>query len=102
MDLHRDQLRQLTRSRRGLIVLDFYADWCGPCRMTEPILKELEEEKPNVLFCRIDADAEVALAMDFNVTSIPALFFLKEGSIVGSLTGLQPKEAILRIIEENE
>ncbi|MBQ4258390.1 MAG: thioredoxin family protein [Clostridia bacterium] len=102
MDLRRDQLKNTVRSHRGLIVLVFHADWCASCRTLAPVLQELEKEKKHVLFAKIDVDAEVALAMDFGITSIPTLIFLKDGVPAGQMIGLHPKEDILRMIEENE
>ena len=60
----------------GLVVIDLYADWCGPCRMLAPVLAELEGEYPDVKFCKINVDNEPSLAKAFNVTIIPMVAFV--------------------------
>ena len=65
---------------KGLVVIDIYADWCGPCKMLAPVLDELEGEYPDVKFCKINVDNERELAMSFNVTSIPLVAFVKDNT----------------------
>ena len=79
-------------------LLDFYADWCGPCRMVGPIVAEIAEEHPEILVGKVNVDENPDLARKFNVTSIPLLVVLKNGELVNSALGLRPKEEILALI----
>ena len=81
-------------SQEGIVILDFYATWCGPCRMLGPILEEVEQEDESVKVLKINVDENRELAIKFNVGSIPKLVFLNEGINVGEMVGLQSKSAI--------
>ena len=80
------------------VLLDFYADWCGPCRMVGPIVAEIAEEHPEILVGKVNVDENPDLARKFNVTSIPLLVVLKNGELVNSALGLRPKEEILALL----
>ena len=82
-----------------LVLLDFYADWCGPCRMVAPILHEIAEERPDVIVGKINVDEEEDLAAAFGVYSIPTLVVMKNGSIVRQTSGARPKAQILAMLE---
>lgn len=75
--------------KNGLVLLDFYASWCGPCRMLTPVLEELEETNKQIKILKIDVDEEanVELVRKFNIQSIPALFLIKEGKVTKSSLG---------------
>lgn len=81
------------------VLLDFYADWCGPCRMVSPIVDEIAEENPQYLVGKINVDEETKLAADFGVGSIPTLIVMKNGKIVQESVGARPKEQILKMLE---
>ena len=81
------------------VLLDFWASWCGPCRMLAPILDELAAENPDVKVVKINTDEQPELAMQFNVMSIPALFVMKNGEITNRTVGVQPKENLLAMIK---
>ena len=81
------------------VLLDFYADWCGPCRMVSPLVDEIAEENPQYLVGKINVDEEPALAEEFGVFSIPTLVVLKNGEIVNQSAGARPKEQILAMLE---
>ena len=81
------------------VLLDFYADWCGPCRMVAPILHEIAEERPDVIVGKINVDEEEDLAMQFGVYSIPTLVVMKNGEIVRQVSGARPKAQILAMLE---
>ena len=80
------------------VLLDFYADWCGPCRMVLPIVEEIARENPHIKVCKVNVDAEQALAEQFKVYSIPSLFVLKNGEIVNQSVGAKSKDEILEML----
>jgi thioredoxin 1 len=82
-----------------LVLLDFYADWCGPCRMVAPILHEIAEERPDVLVGKINVDEEEDLAAAFGVYSIPTLVVMKDGRVVRETSGARPKAQLLAMLE---
>ncbi len=81
------------------VLLDFYADWCGPCRMVSPLVDEIAEESPQYLVGKINVDQEPELAQAFGVASIPTLVVMKAGKIVHRSVGARPKEQILAMLE---
>lgn len=81
------------------VLLDFYADWCGPCRMVSPLVDEIAEENPQYLIGKINVDSEPELAESFGVSSIPTLVVMKSGKIVNRIVGARPKAQILAILE---
>ena len=81
------------------VLLDFYADWCGPCRMVSPIVDEIAEENPQYFVGKINVDNEPELAQAFGVSSIPMLVVVKDGRIVNQSVGARPKEQILAMLE---
>lgn len=87
------------RKNPGVVLLDFYADWCGPCRMVAPILHEIAEERPDVIVGKINVDEEEHLAMKFGVYSIPTLVVMKNGEIIRQTSGARPKAQILAMLE---
>ena len=81
------------------VLLDFWASWCGPCRMLAPILDELATENPDIKVVKINTDEQPELASQFNVMSIPALFVMKDGQITNRSVGVQPKENLLAMVK---
>ncbi len=80
------------------VLLDFYADWCGPCRMVSPIVEEIAEENPQYLIGKINVDKEPELAQKFNVLSIPTLAVIKNGKVISQSAGARPKAEILAML----
>lgn len=80
------------------VLLDFYADWCGPCRMIAPVLDEIAAEHPEYKICKINVDENGELAEKFGVMSIPSLFVLKNGEVVNQTMGAQPKARLLDLL----
>ena len=80
--------------------LDFYADWCGPCKMISPIVEEIARENPQYFVGKINVDNEPELAAEFSVQSIPMLVVMKNGKIADQVVGYRPKEQILGLLTE--
>ena len=82
------------------VLLDFWASWCGPCRMLSPIVDEIAEERADIKVCKVNVDEEEELAARFEVMSIPTLFVVKDGKVVRQTVGVRPKQEILDMLEE--
>ena len=81
------------------VLLDFYANWCGPCRMVSPLVDEIAEENPQYRVGKINVDEEPELAQAFGVVSIPTLVVMKNGKVERKSTGARPKAQILSMLE---
>lgn len=80
------------------VLLDFWASWCGPCRMIAPILEQIAQEREDVKVCKIDVDSEGELAVRFGVMSIPMLVVMRGGEVVNTAIGVRPKAQILELL----
>lgn len=80
------------------VLIDFWASWCGPCKMLSPVVDEIADEVENVKICKVNIDEESELASAFGVMSIPTLAYMKDGKVVDSSVGARPKSAILKMI----
>ena len=84
----------------GIVLVDFYADWCGPCKMVAPVLEELPMEyERQINFVKVNVDQEGDLAGEYGVMSIPNLVLMKDGQVVKQVVGYQPKPAIKALID---
>ena len=82
-----------------VVLLDFWATWCGPCQMIAPILNEVAEECPDATIGKINVDEEQELAMSFGITSIPTLIVIKNGNAVDKAIGMRAKNQIIEMID---
>ena len=82
-----------------IVLIDFYADWCGPCRMMAPIVDEIAEERDDIVVGKLNVDDEPELASKFGIFSIPTLVVMKEGQVLEQASGARPKDAILDLID---
>ena len=84
-----------------LVLVDFFATWCGPCRMLGPVLEELAEERPNITVAKIDVDESASLANNYGIMSVPTLLLFKDGKLIDQRSGFMPKEELTRWIESH-
>lgn len=80
------------------VLLDFWASWCGPCRMIAPFIDEIANERSDIKVCKINIDEEPDLAVKYQVMSIPSLLVIKDGKVVNQAVGAMPKDKILSLL----
>lgn len=81
------------------VLLDFFASWCGPCKMVSPVLDEIAEERPDVKVCKIDIDQEPELVKQYRIVTVPTLMVLERGKIIEQAKGAWPKDKILEMLD---
>ena len=96
--IHKDNFHEEVINSDKAVLLDFWAPWCGPCRMIAPIVDEIAAERPDVKVGKINVDEEMELAKEFRVYSIPTLIVMKNGKIADHVLGARPKEKILAML----
>ncbi|MGM9908098.1 thioredoxin [Limosilactobacillus sp.] len=84
----------------GVALVDFWATWCGPCRMQSPVVEALSEEMPEVNFYKLDVDQNPETARKFRIMSIPTLMIKKDGQVVDQIVGYHPKEQLQQILQQ--
>lgn len=90
---------QEVKNSEKVVLIDFYAPWCGPCKMVTPILEEISKERDDLKIVKIDVDEEPDLARAHNVMSVPTLVLYKAGEIINTWVGLRPKQILLQEID---
>ena len=99
--LNMKNFEQEALKAKETVLIDFWASWCGPCRMLSPVIDEIAEDThPNLKVCKVNIDEESELAQQFRVMSIPTLVVLKAGKVAATTVGIQPKQAILKMVEQ--
>ena len=81
------------------VLVDFFATWCGPCKMLSPVLEQVAAENPDFKVCKVDVDAEPELAAEFKVMSVPTLVVIKDGKIVNQASGFRPKDQVVKLVK---
>ena len=93
-----DNFEQVIKENKNVLI-DFYADWCGPCQMISPILEEIDKENSELCICKVNVDENGELAGAFGVQYIPYLVAIKDGKIVHQSSGVKSKEQILELFK---
>lgn len=95
-----DTFQKEVMDAKGVVVVDFYADWCGPCKMVSPILDEMSKDINDVKFVKVNVDENGETAAKYNVASIPTFLFVKDGKVVSQTIGAQAREVFEAEIEK--
>ncbi|MFV0381250.1 MAG: thioredoxin [Breznakia sp.] len=93
-----NEFKEITKT--GLVLVDFYADWCGPCKMMAPILEEIDKECDDVEIVKLNVDADGEIAGSFGVQSIPTMILFKDGKAIATTMGYQAKPQIMDFIKQ--
>ena len=95
---NQESFKEIIKEKVALV--DFYADWCGPCRMLAPIIEEIASERPDIAVAKINVDKEPELAREYGIVSIPTVIIFKDGEIAKRITGARPKAQLLSLLGE--
>ena len=98
ININKNNFQEAVMHSEKLVLLDFWASWCGPCRMVSPIVDEIAAERSDIKVCKINVDEQPELAARFGVMSIPTLVVMKNGKVVNQAVGARPKAQILAML----
>jgi thioredoxin 1 len=96
--LNEQNFKSEVLEKNGIALVDFYADWCGPCKMVSPIVDEISNEREDITVGKINVDESMLIAMQYNVQSIPTLIVFEDGKEKSRIVGYVPKEEILKML----
>ena len=96
----KDTFESSVKTSEKTVLLDFWASWCGPCRMMSPVVDEIAEENPDILVGKVNVDEQPELAQSFGVMSIPTLVVLKGGKVAAQSVGVRPKAQVLAMVRK--
>lgn len=98
INLTKDNFNEVVVNSDKPVLIDFWAGWCGPCRMMSPVVDEIAEERSDIKVCKVNVDEERELAGLFQIASIPTLAVIKDGKVINGSVGVRPKKDILKMI----
>ncbi|MBE6945762.1 MAG: thioredoxin [Ruminococcaceae bacterium] len=98
INVRQENFQEEVMNAEGKVLVDFWAPWCGPCRMVVPLVEEIARERPDVKVVKINVDEEQELASRYQVMSIPTLMVMEHGEVINRATGARPKAAILQML----
>ena len=87
---------------KGLVLVDFFATWCGPCRMLGPVLEDMANDRDSIDIVKVDIDESMNLARQFGIMSVPTLILFKDGQVIAKTGGFHPKESLQQFIDNNK
>lgn len=99
LHINHESFEKIIAQNGKTVLVDFWATWCGPCRMIAPVLEEVAKERPDVTVCKVDVDEERDLALEYGVSSIPTLLVFRDGKVVNQSIGAMPKERVLAMLQ---
>ena len=99
LHVNKSEFKEKILKSGKVALVDFYATWCGPCKMLAPHLEEIANEHPEYVIAKVNVDEEPELGREFKIMSIPALFVIRDGEVTDKVVGYRSKEALLELLE---
>ncbi|MBB6631816.1 thioredoxin [Clostridium algidicarnis] len=93
--------KEEVQNQSGVVVVDFWASWCGPCKMLSPVIEELSNEVTTAKFAKVNVDENPQSSQNFNIASIPTLLVFKDGKVVDTMVGFRPKAELEQLVKKH-